>query len=44
MINLERKCCPFLDFKITLKAGSADLWLELTGAKGAKEFIAATFK
>ncbi|HEX8247777.1 MAG TPA: hypothetical protein VF599_06380 [Pyrinomonadaceae bacterium] len=44
MIILERKCCPFLDFKITLKAGSADLWLELTGAKGAKEFIAATFK
>jgi hypothetical protein len=44
MIILERKCCPFLDFKITLEAGGGDIWLEMTGAPGAKEFIAATFK
>jgi hypothetical protein len=44
MIILERKCCPFLDFKITLKAGNGDIRLEMSGAKGAKEFIAATFK
>ncbi|HEY0049544.1 MAG TPA: hypothetical protein VGB68_09685 [Pyrinomonadaceae bacterium] len=44
MIILERKCCPFLDFKIALKAGNADIWLEITGAAGAKEFIATAFK
>jgi hypothetical protein len=43
MIILERKCCPFLDFKITLAAGG-DMVVEITGAEGAKEFIAATFK
>jgi hypothetical protein len=43
MIILERKCCPFLDFKILLESGGNDIWLELTGAQGAKEFIAATF-
>jgi hypothetical protein len=44
MIILERKCCPFLDFKITLEAGNGDIRIEMTGAEGAKEFIAATFK
>lgn len=44
MIILERKCCPFLDFKLTLKAGNADLRLEITGAAGAKEFVATAFK
>jgi hypothetical protein len=44
-IILERKCCPFLDFKISVKAGGAGVWLELTGeAEQAKEFIAETFK
>ena len=44
MIILERKCCPFLDFKITLEAGDGDIGIEITGAEGAKEFIAETFK
>lgn len=44
MIILERKCCPFLDFKILVESGGRDIWIELTGAPGAKEFIAATFK
>ena len=44
MIILERKCCPFLEFKITLEAGGGDIWLEMTGAEGAKEFITETFK
>ena|SRR5829696_10494369 len=44
MVILERKCCPFLDFKIAIEAGNGDIWVEMTGAQGAKEFIAATFK
>lgn len=43
MVNLERKCCEFLRFQITVETGSKDFRLEITGATGAKEFIAATF-
>lgn len=41
---LERRCCPFLDFKLTLPRGWGDIHLELTGPEGAKDFIAANFK
>lgn len=41
LVSLERKCCPFLQFRITVEAGSGDLWLELSGAEGTKEFLAS---
>lgn len=43
-IVLERRCCPFLDFKLTVPRGDGDLFLELSGPDGAKEFIAANFR
>ena len=43
IIDLERKCCPFLNFRITLEAGSNFVSLELTGADGTKEIINALF-
>lgn len=43
-IVLERRCCPFLDFKMTVPRGSGDIQLDLSGSQGAKEFIAAHFK
>jgi hypothetical protein len=39
IIELERKCCPFLNFKLVLEAGSDFVSLELTGAEGTKEII-----
>lgn len=42
-IVLERRCCPFLDFKITVPRGLGDIDLELSGPDGAKEFISANF-
>jgi hypothetical protein len=42
-IILERQCCPFLDFKLTALRGNGDIWLELSGPPGAKEFIASVF-
>jgi hypothetical protein len=42
-ILLERKCCPFLDFKLSVGRGGGDVMLELSGPPGAKEFIASTF-
>ena len=43
VINLERKCCPFLDFKLSLKAGKDFASLDLTGRQGAKEAIKQLF-
>ncbi len=42
-IVLERRCCPFLDFRMTIPRGLGDIHLELSGPEGAKEFIAANF-
>jgi hypothetical protein len=42
-IELERQCCPFLDFKLTVPRGSGEIILELSGPPGAKAFIGSTF-
>lgn len=39
VINLERKCCPFLNFKLNFEAGKDFVSLDLTGGHGAKEAI-----
>ncbi len=44
IIDLERKCCPFLNFKLILKAGNNFISLELTGAQSTKEIIRELFK
>ncbi len=43
VINLERKCCPFLSFKLSLEAGADFASLDLTGGQGAKEAIQVLF-
>ena len=43
LIQLERQCCPFLTFKLTIEAGADAALLELTGPSGTKEFLAETF-
>ncbi len=42
-VALERKCCPFLNFKLILESGNDFVLLELTGAEGAKEMIESLF-
>ena len=44
LINFERKCCPFLRFRLTVESGNGPIWLEMTGPEGTKEFLAATFR
>jgi hypothetical protein len=41
MINLERKCCAFLRFALTMEPGGGPLWLEITGPGAAKPFLRA---
>jgi len=37
-IGNERRCCPFLAFRLTLTPADT-LWLELTGPEGTAEFL-----
>jgi hypothetical protein len=39
-IQLERQCCPFLRFQLTVEPGGGPIWLELTGPPGTREFLA----
>jgi hypothetical protein len=43
LVSLERQCCPFLPFAITVESGHGPIWLEMTGPEGTKEFLVATF-
>ena len=44
MIYLERQCCPFLEFQLTIAAGDGPLRLEITGPEGTKDFLSSTFE
>jgi hypothetical protein len=40
-IDLERRCCAFLAFRLTVDPGGGPVWLELSGPPGTREFLAA---
>ena len=44
MIDLERQCCPFLEFNLKVTAGGGPLHLEITGPEGTKDFLLNTFE
>jgi hypothetical protein len=39
LIQLERQCCAFLRFRLTVEPGGGPVWLELTGPGGTKSFL-----
>ncbi len=41
LVRLERRCCPFLAFRISAEPGGGSIWLELTGPGGTKEFLSS---
>ena len=43
LIELERQCCPFLRFRLTVEEDGGKLLLEMTGPEGTKEFLLNTF-
>jgi len=43
IIDLERQCCPFLNFKLIVESGTDFVSLEMTGAEGTKEIIKSLF-
>ncbi len=40
-VDLERRCCAFLRFEITVEPGDGPVWLTLTGPPGTREFLQA---
>ncbi len=36
-VALERRCCPFFRFTLTLDPADGPLWLRITGGEGAKD-------
>ena len=40
VIALERQCCRFLTFDVTVEPDDGPIWLEFTGPRGTKEFLA----
>lgn len=43
LVDLERRCCPFLRFQITVEPDGGPIWLELSGPRGTKEFLGTVF-
>src|SRR5882762_6150536 len=37
----ERKCCPFMNFELSITQGSGPLWLRMTGPTGPREVLQA---
>lgn len=38
-IQAERQCCDFFTFKLGIQDPASPIWLEISGALGAKEFV-----
>jgi hypothetical protein len=43
-VALERRCCPFFDFALTLKGRADSCELQITGPDGVRPFIEAEFE
>ena len=42
LVHLERECCAFLRFRLTVEPGNGPVWLELTGTEGTKAMLEST--
>jgi hypothetical protein len=42
-IERERRCCPFLSFRLQLPSWSASLRLSITGPAGTRALLSTTF-
>jgi hypothetical protein len=38
-VKTERACCDFFVFNLSISGDKSEAWLEITGPKGAKDFI-----
>jgi hypothetical protein len=40
IVGLERRCCAFLRFSLTVEPGGGPVWLEITGPAESRGFLA----
>jgi hypothetical protein len=40
VIEVERQCCRFLTFELTIQADDGPIWLQFSGPTGTREFLA----
>lgn len=40
IVEVERQCCRFLTFQVTVEPDGGPIWLEFTGPQGTREFLA----
>jgi hypothetical protein len=40
VIDVERQCCRFLSFELTIEPDGGPIWLQFTGPPGSREFLA----
>lgn len=43
-VSNERRCCPFLEFGITVAPADGPVWLRLIGPEGTRAFLEAEFR
>lgn len=40
VVEVERQCCRFLTFQVTIEPDGGAIWLDFTGPPGTREFLA----
>lgn len=40
VLEIERQCCRFLTFRVSVEPDNGPIWLEFTGPPGTSEFLA----
>lgn len=43
-VTLERRCCPFVTFRLETRGTGGPVELRMTGGPGVKEFLASVFQ
>jgi hypothetical protein len=43
VVDVERQCCRFLTFQVTVEPDGGPIWMEFTGPPGTREFLAGMF-
>lgn len=38
-VKMERRCCDFFNFQLSIRGDGREAWLEITGPEGTKDFI-----
>jgi hypothetical protein len=43
-LNMERRCCPFVNYTLEITPNKGPFWLRMTGGEGVKAFLRMSFE